>query len=125
MPRDKLLRGVIGNIVDHAMSGLSFLHPHLSEWARSNHLMQIKLNLLKEVPIDTKLKYPETVKLSTEALHRKFIEIIEKNGFVLSDVASAEMTFDFLPDFSDHTVGFSCTCELVSARGKKFKYSQE
>ncbi len=50
MPSSKLLNGVAHDILHHAMSGLSCLHPHLSQTCRTAGVTEITLDLMRESP---------------------------------------------------------------------------
>lgn len=123
-PADKLLNGVTNNITDHAVSGLSYLHPHLSQVCRKAGIEEISLDLIKASPLPTGFTEYQPLVLSSRALHQKFVEILEKNKFSLSDVSSAVLTFKFLPNSSDDYSGFSCACELITTKAKRFHHKR-
>ncbi len=122
MPSYKLLNGVAHNIMDHAVSGLSFLHPHLGKVCRLANIKKISLDLTKKNPLPPGLPYDQPLTLSTITLHGKFLEILEKGGFTLSYITSANLIFEFPEDSLEDNDRFSCVSELITAKGKLYRH---
>lgn len=119
MPSLKLLNGVAHDIAHHAVSGLSYIHPYLGELCRSMGKLTIALNVLSDSPLPENIIPVEPLALSSRALHQKFLEILERNGFSLKDVQSAVLTFSFSPSRTDDYIA-TCKASLVASNGKIF-----
>ena len=122
MPSHKLLNGVAHDIMDHAMSGLSYLHPHLTQICRSARITDITLDLMRESPLPTTIPEYKPLVLASQTLHRTFVKILSKMGFTLADLSSASLTFHITPDAPDDYSYVSCASDLVSARGRSYRH---
>jgi hypothetical protein len=98
MPSEKLLNGVAHDIMDHAMSGLSYLHPHLTQTCRSARISDVTLDLMSESPLPAQCPQYQPLVLASRALHRTFVAILAKMGFTLADLSSATLVFHISPD---------------------------
>jgi hypothetical protein len=108
--------------MDHAMSGLSYLHPHLTQTCRSARITDVTLDLMRESPLPATIPQYQSLVLASQTLHRPFVGILSKIGFSLADLSSASLTFHIMPDAPDDYSYVSCTSELVSARGKSYRH---
>jgi hypothetical protein len=122
MPSHKLLNGVAHDIMDHAMSGLSCLHPHLTQTCRSARVADVTLDLMHESPLPSTIPQYQPLVLASQSLHQTFVAILAKIGFTLADVSSATLTFHVSPDALDDYSFVSCASELVSSRGKSYRH---
>jgi hypothetical protein len=122
MPSQKLLNGVAHDIVHHAISGLSHLHPHLTQTCRSARISDITLDLMSKSPLSTTIPQYQPLVFASHALHRTFVVILAKIGFTLADLSSARLTFHVSPDAPDDYSYVSCSSELVSARGRSYRH---
>jgi hypothetical protein len=122
MPSQKLLNGVAHDIMDHAMSGLSYLHPHLTQTCRSAQITDVTLDLMSESPLPATIPQYQPLVLASQTLHRTFVAILTKTGFSLTDLSAASLTFHVSPNAPDDYSYVSCTSTLVSARGKSFHH---
>jgi hypothetical protein len=122
MPSYKLLNGVAHDIMDHSMSGLSYLHPHLTQTCRSARITDVTLDLMLESPLPATIPQYRPLVMACQALHRTFIGILTKIGFSLADLSSATLTFHVPLDAPDGYSYVSCTSELVSARGRSYRH---
>src|SRR5947209_5925709 len=122
MPSSKLLNGVAHDIMDHAMSGLSYLHPHLTQTCRSARITDVTLDLMRESPLPATIPHCEPLVLASQTLHRTFVGILSKMGFTLADLTSASLTFHVTPDAPDDYSYISSTSELVSAQGRSYRH---
>jgi hypothetical protein len=124
MPSYKLLNGVAHDIMDHAMSGLSYLHPHLTKTCRSAQITDVTLDLMCESPLPATIPQYQPLVAASQALHRTFVAILAKIGFTLADLSAARLTFHVLPNAPDDYSFVSCTSELVSARGRSYRHEK-
>ena len=122
MPSSKLLNGVAHDILHHAMSGLSYLHPHLSQTCRMAGVMEITLDLMRESPLPTSIPDCQPLILASQAVHRTFVGIVESVGLTLADVAAARLIFHIVPDAPGDYSYFSGTSEVVTAQGRIYRY---
>ena len=122
MPSYKLLNGVAHDIMDHAMSGLSYLHPHLSQTCRSAQISDVTLDLMRESPLPATIQQYQPLVMACQTLHRTFVAILTKMGFTLADLSAASLTFHVLQDAPDDYSYVSCTSELISARGRSYRH---
>ena len=122
MPSSKLLNGVAHDIAHHAISGLSYLHPHLSQTCRKAGITEIALDLMSESPLPSSVPDCQPLRLASQALHRTFVGILESVGFALTDVSAARLTFSIVPDAPDDYSYVSCTSVLVTARGQSYRH---
>jgi hypothetical protein len=122
MPSSKLLNGVAHDIAHHAMSGLSYLHPHLSETCRKAGIAGVTLDLTSESPLPSSVPDYQPLRLASQALHRTFVGILESVGFTLADVSAARLTFSIVQDAPDDYSYVSCTSELSTTRGQSYRH---
>ena len=122
MPSQKHLNGLAHNILDHAVSGLSYLQPHLAQIARATDVGTITLDLLSASPLPPAFHSLRPAVFACESLHRTFLSIASKLGFTPQDIASATLTFEFPSDCTDD-YRFACTSELVGSGGRRYRHS--
>jgi hypothetical protein len=122
MPSQKQLNGLAHNILDHAVSGLSYLHPHLAQVARAAGVSTIPLDLLSVSPLPVALHSLRPAVLACESLHRTFLSITQKLGFTPRDIASAALTFEFPAECTDD-YRFACISEVVGTSGRRYLHS--
>ena len=122
MPSSKLLNGVTHDIAHHAMSGLSWLYPHLTQTCRKADITEVVFDLTSKTPLPSSIPDYEPLRLASQALHRTFVGILESVGFTLADVSTARLTFSVVRDAPDDYSYVSCTSELVTARGQSYRH---
>jgi hypothetical protein len=120
VPSQKLLNGIAHDIMDHAMSGLSYLHPHLTQTCRSAKITEVTLDLMQESPLPSTIPQYKPLVLASQTLHRTFVGILSKVGFTLSDLSSASLTFHITPNAPDDYSYVSCDSKIVSVKGKSY-----
>jgi hypothetical protein len=123
MPSSKLLNGVAHDIAHHAMSGLSSLHPHLSQTCRKKGITDLTLDLVSDSPLPVNVHDYEPLRLASRALHQTFVGILESIGFTLADISIARLTFHITPNAPDDYSYFSCTSELITVKGKSYRHN--
>ena len=121
MASKKHLNAVSHDIAHHAVSALSWLHPHLGEACRRAKKDEVVLDASLPQPLPSDLPATEPLKLASQALHRTFASILEKKGFAATDVKSAELRFVFSPTRTDD---YSCICfsRLIATNGHEFSH---
>ena len=73
MPSYKRLNGVAHDIVEHAVSGLSYLHPHIVNTCKKAGLSEITLDLLSASPLPAGVRVDKPCVLAIQTLHRTFV----------------------------------------------------
>jgi hypothetical protein len=122
MPRSKLLNGVAHDIAHHAMSSVSYLHPHLTQVCSGARRTTVTLDLLKESPLPADLPDHEPLRLASQSLHRTFTNILRTAGFTVADLKAARLTFHVPTDAPDDYSYVSCDSEIVAASGKVYRH---
>jgi hypothetical protein len=121
VPSDKRLNGLAHDIVAHAVSGLSYLHPHIAETCRASGLPSLTLDLLSPSPLPADIRAEKPCVLATEALHRTFVTLLKKLGFTVSDVHSATLTFRGSVASPDGSI-VPCAIDLTTTRGHHYHH---
>lgn len=110
MPGRKRLRSVCQSIAHHAVSGLSYVHPHVLRACRDAGVGHMQINLLEAEPCPSRFKGSEPLRLSLRQLREKFESILAIEGFSPSDLAVAELRFT--PD-SVRENDYCSTCRAI------------
>ena len=121
MPSRKHLNGAAYDIMHHAVSGLSYLHPHIAQTCRAAGLPALTLDLMRPSPLPPDISAEEPCVLATQTLHRTFVTLLQKIGFTLDDISSATLTFS-APRSSDDDYTLACRSELVTTDGKRYEH---
>jgi len=122
MSSEKRLSSVCHSMAHHAVSNLSYLHPHLRQACREISLSSINLDLISDEPYPPKLQCSEELKLATNALRRKFEKILKSEGFDLSCINAAQLHFEFTDEFLDDYCSI-CHAHLVAKSGREFLHA--
>lgn len=125
MSSHKRLNGLAYDIMDHAASGLSYLQPYLSEVCHAAGVSTVTLDLLAASPLPVALHIVPAAVLACESLHRTFLSIAWKLGFTPHDIASATLSFRFIPESLSQPWCFVCISELVSSRGRRYQHARD
>ena len=115
MSKEAKLKGVAHNAMDHAVSGLGFLTPHLTQYCAASGARCVRLSLLSSESVSSLQDLPKPLVLAAQACQEKFAQILASAGFQSGDVITAHLEFE-----SQGGEAFTCRCVLHSARGKEF-----
>ena len=118
MTSDKIYNSLTHNIAHHAASGLSYLHPHLSQACKAHGTKDICLRLTEKNVYPHDFPVPDPLKLSTETLKKTFLEMISNLNLSSEKIESASLHFYFSPPYDDYTCVVESEVELQN--GKKF-----
>jgi hypothetical protein len=118
MTSEKRLSSVCHSVAHHAVSGLSYLHPHLKRACRANGLSEVSLDLISDLPLPASLVASEELHLAVASLRARFAQILESEGFALTDLRTAWLLFKFPGYRDDYCSG--CHARLVSQNGREF-----
>jgi len=121
MATQKRLSSVCHSTAHHAVSGLSYLHPHLRQACRLAGLSSATVDLLEESPYPRNVAHLQPLFLALAALKVKFTEILNSEGFTVNDLQSATLRFEFEPQFKDD-FSSNCFAQLVSMNGKAYEH---
>lgn len=91
----KRLRSAIHSIAHHAVSGLSFVHPHLGEQAKAAGRRDGSIDLLRGDVLTRGLKISKPLSRASTALSRRFAEILASERIDPATLKSAEIEFQF------------------------------
>jgi hypothetical protein len=122
MPSSKLLNGAAHDIAHHALSGLSYLHPHLTQVCKRARRASVTLDLPRESPLPADLPDYKPLRLASQALHRTFVGILESFGFTVAGVTAAQLTFHVPHDAPDDYSYVSCDSEIVTTSGRVHRH---
>jgi len=117
MEKSDSLRSVIQVIAQHAVSGLSFMHPHLGEECKKAGISLITVNLLGPGFEPRLSEMTAELELSIDALRNKYKELLAVESISVSTIRSTNATFTFL----DGQWPSGCYIEIVSTNGKKIE----
>jgi hypothetical protein len=120
MPRIRDLKGVAHDLVDHAMSGLSFLHPHVGNYAREVGIDVFTIDLLDGATFPSS-KVPQPLQLALESLRSWFQPLLASYGFRLEDLASAKLAFGA---FGSTPYVCAARASITTSSGREFHYER-
>lgn len=118
MAKRGALKSVAHNIADHAKSGLSFIHPHAAQVSRRCGLSPLILDLKLKDPLPVGIESYQPLELSSQAIQKKFVEILNKENIDLDSLMSARLELLFLNDDEYYCVS---TCILTDNKGKEYR----
>ena len=122
MPSQKRLSSICQSIAHHAVSGISYIHPHVLQACRSARLKEIAVSLLDSEPCPELFRHLEPLRLSLRGLRTRFEEILATEGFSLADSAEATLTFSPDPQVSDD-YSTICRSRLTSNTGRSYMHT--
>ena len=102
MSSSKHFKGVAYDVIHHAESGLSYLHPHLGEACEEVKINEVTIDLLARDSYPESLPIKQPLKLALNALHEKMKEIVEKKNLPFSSIVRFDLLFKFDPNRSDN-----------------------
>ena len=120
MSNHKRLKSVAHSIAHHAVSVLSHVHPHLSEACEELGHRAIEIQLMNENPCPNQFREISPVVLSLKNLKKTFANILEREGFKINDLVSANLEFRFYHGSKDHYCS-DCKATLKSTEGRAYE----
>ena len=114
MASHKRLKSVVQSSAHHAVSALSFVHPHLGQACEEAGLDSIDIYLSDTEPCPERFLQIEPLRLALNTLKETFYGLVATEGFEHKDIESAKMVFEFEHGQLDHYCSV-CTATLVSA----------
>lgn len=122
MTSSKRLSSVSHSIAHHAVSGLSYVHPHLRQAARQISETTVFVDLLADEPCPERFLNIGPIRLSLNAMKSRFNEILVSEGFEDSELGFAGVLFEFTPEFPDDYCS-NCHALLISRKDREYRYS--
>jgi hypothetical protein len=95
MASTKRLRSVIQSTAHHAMSGLCYVTQHLGVFCEARQLDRATVDLLAGTVVTSDGIIAKPLRLSADALSKRFVEILNAEGIEVSDLHSATIEFHF------------------------------
>jgi len=95
----KKLRNAVYSTVQHSVSGLCFIHPHIGDACIEMGTREITLWLTDLEFFPELRNITRELRLSSNALKSTFIELLEKQCINISDIEKAYIKFFF---YNDH-----------------------
>lgn len=114
MASHKRLKSVVQSIAHHAVSGLSFVHPHLGQACESSGFDSIDIYVSETEPCPKEFLHIEPLRLALNTLKETFYGLVIAEGFEPKDIESTKLVFEFEHGQLDHYCSV-CTATLVSA----------
>ena len=114
MPSHKRLKSVVQSIAHHAVSALSFVHPHLGQACEAADLDSIEVYISEMEPCPKEFLHIEPLRLALSTLKETFYGLVVTEGFEPKDIEAAKLAFEFKHGQLDHYCSV-CTASLVSA----------
>lgn len=105
------MRGIAHDLAHHAVSGLSFLHPHIRESHPQGD--RVTINLLER---SGKGRSPAL--MATDAFRSRFAGLLEAAGVEPALLVSASATFFYRADPGPSDWPFGCYVQLVLINGE-------
>ena len=121
MARIRDLKGVAHDLVAHGESALSWLHPHVGNYARQAGVEEFTIDVLQGSEPHVTVLLPKPLRLASESLRAWFQPVLSSYGFNLQDLASAKLTFGA---FGSDPFVFATRASVVAASGRKFSYER-
>lgn len=121
MSSQKRLRSVCQSIAHHAVSGLSYLHPHVARACRDQGIAKITINLFESDGRLENVLAGTPLQNAIKSLSEKFHSVLLAEGFSLSDLAVASISLAPDKDFNDDYCTV-CDAQLGQYDGQSVRY---
>ncbi|OHU85381.1 MULTISPECIES: hypothetical protein [Pseudoalteromonas] len=109
-----MTKSVAQSLAHHAVSALSFVHPHLGQACEEAGLDSIEIYLSDAEPCPKRFLNIEPLRLALNTLKETLYGLVTAEGFEPKDIESAKMVFEFKHGQLGHYCSV-CTASLVSA----------
>ena len=121
MPSKKRLNSVCHSIAHHAVSGLSYIHPHILRTCRDAGISKLSISLLDAEPCPPGFIEVQPLRLSLTALKNKFESILASEGFSIADISKVTLTFSPDINMGDDYCSI-CHATLTSNTGQTYEH---
>jgi len=120
MVKIRTLKGAAHDVVDHSMSALGWMHPHVYEYAKSRRLSEVQIDLVGRRPLKGWL-IPKPLRLAAHSLQQWFESLLNDYGFNRQDLRAAKLIFGA---FGSDPYSPAATCILIAASGRVFRHDR-
>jgi len=110
MSSHKRLNSVAHSLAHHAVSGLSYVNPHLSEACEKVGLHCIEIELLTKNSCPLQFLGNEPLELSLNELKLTLMKILKSEDYEPSQLKSAKLEFSFYHDKNNY---YSSDCKAT------------
>jgi hypothetical protein len=117
MASSKRLSSVSHSIAHHAVSGLSYVHPHLKLAAKSLADTTALIDLLADDACPQRFSEIAPVNASLNSLKKRFLEILSSESFSISELKTAVLMFEFPNQYPDDYCS-NCHSLLIHSTAK-------
>jgi hypothetical protein len=114
MASHKRLKSVVQSIAHHAVSALSFVHPHLGQACEAEGLDSIEIFVSEDEPCPKVFLHIKPLRIALNKLKETFYGLVVIEGFEPKEIETARLVFEFRHGQLDHYCS-NCTASLVSA----------
>ena len=118
----KRLSSVCHSIAHHAVSGLSYLHPHMRQACRAIGEDTAQIDLLSSNPCPEKLRSNNPLQTALMSLQERFAQILQSEGFSLQQLQKALLFFEFPAEYKSDYCS-NCHAFLQTSSGKEFSHA--
>lgn len=94
----KKLRNAVYSTVQHSVSGLCYIHPHIGDACKNIGASEITLSLIDLEFSPEFSNITKELQVSSNALKSTFFELLEKQDIKIEDIEKADIKFFFLND---------------------------
>lgn len=122
MTSEKRLSSVCHSIAHHAVSALSYLHPHLRQACRAAGEYSAQIDLLSPNPCPENLRGNQPLQIALMSLQERFAQILQSEGFSLDELQKALLFFEFPAEYKDDYCS-NCHAALQASSGKEFLHA--
>jgi hypothetical protein len=122
VPSQKRFASISQSLAHHALSGLSYISPHLGRAARAAAVETVSVELLAQDPFPVGLPRSEPLELALSSLRQWFIDLLDREGFKPGDVTSVRLDFLFEPPelAGDFPQPRTATVSLETSSGRSY-----
>ncbi len=120
MSSHKRLKSVAHSLAHHAVSALSYVHPHLSESCEREGLSSIEIDLMAANSCPKQFLGNKPLELSLNELKVTLNTILESEGFKINDLKSIILEFSFYHGQKDHYCS-NCKATLYSTECRLYE----
>lgn len=120
MASTKRLKSVAHSLAHHAVSGLSYLHPHLSEACESVGKTYTVIDLVADNPCPASFKGNVPLQLALQELKGFYVRLLESEGFQMDAISSTTLLFSFNLKQNCHYCS-TCTATIHTVTGTVFE----
>jgi hypothetical protein len=122
MASSKRLSSVSHSIAHHAVSGLSYVHPHLRQAAKARAEETVFINLLADEPCPQRFSQIMPLKTALNSLKLRFLEILKSEGFSSMELNAAVLMFEFPENYAADYCS-NCHSLLTHKTGKNYLHA--